>query len=392
MLITVRNTDLQSLMSAAISVSSGSDPVRLVAERLGETVDPESPETAVSAAVPGQLRVIAFSDTMVSELRCPAEIRRSGSIAILAEGLNLLVRASKGTDATFGIETLGDGPSRLLRLSTSRSAHDFAALSEAVFETVMPGQTHGERGDLSNLADAMSVARSACASRTEAAGARIALTGVHLRRRGGNIDVVGTDGVRLAITTLAAGAIDAIDLGAGAEAGITLPADSLSLLTSILQEGAARFEVQGSSLLAESREGILSVRLIDVDYPDYTRLISGETGDEIRLSKPDFEIALSRSSVAIARDKRAVAVKLTRGDDGIHLSAVAGGQSSSECLDRTPGNDLAIGFDAKYMLTALGAYAKGDVILSFQGAGQPIRVTSPNRPETQIYLMPCRIN
>lgn len=390
MKLTVQNSDLQAILSAATAVSKSPDPIKIIAERIGDTDDTE-PDTEEHPAEAGQIRVIAFSDTMVIEWRRPAEIRMTGSVSIHPDGLTRLVKASRNSDSTFMLETISTDNAASLRLNTSRSAHEFPAVSGVIFDTIVPGRTDGPRVNLANLATAISTAKIASAARGDAAGGRVMLTGVHLHERDNTLDVVGTDGRRMAVIALQMTDLTGLNLDNTA-GGVTLPPEALPLVTEMLSAPASRFEVAGNNVIVETPDGSLSVRVIDAPYPDYSRLLQSQGAEEILLPKSSLEIALQRSSVALVRDKRSVAVKLSRGEDGVYVTSAAAGQSSSECIHETPGSDAIIGFDAQYMLNAISVFSQGDVRLCFGGDQVPIHITSKTHPETTMLVMPCKIN
>ena len=387
--LTVQSADLERLLSSAAAISRGDAPVRIVAERIGESIDDTGPDQEPGAPETGQLRLVAFNDTLVSEWRCAATIRMSGRAAIIPDGLDRLVKASKAADSSIDMSISGTDTTPSLRLTTSRSAHEFPLAQESVFETVDPGRIAGAPANLSNLAAAISVARTAAAARAEAAGARMVLTGVHLRMRDDHIDVVGTDGRRLALSRLAPTTLGAFDIGLDT-AGLTLPPESLGLLNTMLGDGQTRIARHDNALVVDTPSGIVSLRLLDMPFPDYTQLLGLPTTHAISLPRADLEIALSRSSANLSKDQRSVTVKLSRGADGLHLSSTASGQTSSECLDTTPGEACEIGFDARYMLTAIGVFPKSRIDICFDSPTVPIRLTSEDRPDVTMLVMPCR--
>lgn len=391
MKFTITSADLLALITAATSVSKSPDPIQIIAERIGD-VPGETPfDTEERPVEMGQIRVIAFNETMVSEWRRPAEIRMTGSAAVHVDGLDRLVKASRNSDSTFGLETVRTDNEKSLRLSTSRSAHEFPLLSEAVFDTIVPGHAGGKRANLQNLAAAISTAKVAVAAKGDAAGGRIMLTGVHLRARDDVVDIVGTDAKRLAVTTLKQGDVGGLDL-ADAENGVTIPPEALSLITEMLNGPESRLEVMGNNIVVESPDGSLSTRLIDAPYPEYSVLLKYEADKTVSLPKAAFEIALQRCSVALTRDKRSVAVKMTRGMEGTYFTSQAGGQSSSECVSDEPGDEAEIGFDARYMLNMISVLGQGDVRLDFNNDRVPIHITSRSRPEIKMLVMPCKVS
>lgn len=391
MKFTVQSADLEAILSSACAVSKSPDPIQIIAERIGEPLSEVGPDTEERPAEVGQIRIIAFNENVVSEWRRPAEIRMAGSVAIVPGGLDRLVKASKNSDASFSFETIDTDNETSLRLSTSRSAHEFPSVSEAIFDRIVPGHTEGNRADLSTLARAIEIGRVAAAHRGDAAGAKIALTGVHIQRRAGLVDVVATDGKRLALTALQEDILGAVDLG-DAPGGVTIPGEALNLLTGMMTSGPAHLEIVGNNLVLEGADGSVSIRLIDAPYPDYGILLGLKTDTRITLPKAMLDVALQRSSVSLAKDKRTVAVKMSRGNDGIFITSAVAGQSSSECVSEEPGEEVAIGFDASYMMAALSVFPKSDINIDFTDLSSPILVTSSSLPEVTMLVMPCKFN
>lgn len=390
MKFTIQNADLQSLITAATAVSKSPDPIKIIAERIGDVPDETPFDTEERPAEAGQIRVIAFNGSMVAEWRRPAEIRMTGSIAIHADGLDRLIKVSRNSDSTFALETIDTDNERSLRLSTSRSAHEFPGVSDEVFDTLSPGHTGGKRANLQNLANAINIAKIAAAAKGDAAGGRIMLTGVHIRKRDDIFDVVGTDVKRLALATLKQSDVGGLELGDN-DAGVTIPPEAISLITEMLNEPESRLEVIGNNIIVECRNGSLSVRAIDAPYPNYSALLELSPETTILLPKSPFEMALQRSSVTLARDKRSVAVKLSHGSDGIYITSSAAGGSSSECISDEPGDDVAIGFDPKYMSNAISAFDDSEIRMDFSDERIPIRITSKNHPAIKMLVMPCKV-
>ena len=388
---TLQSSDLLAIMTAASAISKSPNPIQVILEKIGDDATDPDYEAVEHAPEAGQIRIIAFNDAIVSEWRRPAEIRMGGHIAILPAGLKQLVTVSKGADSTMTLETVQTTNERALRVATARSAHEFGNVSGDIFHALVPGHSAGPLLDLSTLAAAITTAKIGSASSGDATGARISLTGVHIRERNGNIDVVGTDGKRLAISTLQKTNLGAINLGPTPERGITIPADAITTVAQMLNAGQSRLEVIENDIVIENSEGSISVRLIDVGYPDYPVLLGRECNHAIKVNKEPFEMALQRSSVSLARDPRSVAVKLASDQDGIHLTATAAGQSSSETISEGPGDEAAIGFDVRYMTAAVGAFGKGEVSIRFANETTPIQIVSPSRPEVLMLVMPCRI-
>lgn len=385
---TVKNSDLASLITQATNVSRGISPIKIIAQIPGE--DPDDIAGAEGVPRGGEIRIISFSETIVSELSRPAQITQPGTVCINPKGLDQLLKVSVKSDALLTLETLKTDNEDALRLSTSRSSHEFPQVNGDVFDTITPGSAEGDLSDLTRLGEAIVVAKIAVAPKGDITGSYATLVGVHLHPRGDLVDIVGIDGHRLAMTRLRQSEIRALDLS-DAPDGITIRPEAFGLLGAMLSSGAARLSVIGNTLVAQGRDGTLSIRLIGEPYPDYTRMLDQEHKHKITLDAQSFEMAIQRSSAAIIREKNAGGVKLSREDDGIYLSSVVAGQSSSEWLSDAGGDPISIGFDPRYMISALSAYGSGDVDISFTDVNTPIEITQKARPHIRLIVMPCAV-
>lgn len=386
----IQSSDLLAMLTAASAVSKSPDPIQIIAERIGD-IPGETPFDIEERPVEvGQVRIIAYTENMVAEWRRPAEIRMTGSVAIHPEGLAGLVRASKGSDATFSIDTIDTDNIKSLRLTTSRSSHEFPSVDDAVFSKITPGHAQGAMSNLSNLAQAIATARIALLSKAEGVGGRIAYTGVNLSIQDGFLHVAGTDGRRLALTTLKMSTLGSLDLGERPE-DVTIPVEGLPLIVDMLNAPQSRLQMIDNNIVVENATGSFSIRIIDSPYPRYAALLKCAVPNKLAVAKSALEMALQRSSVLLARDKRAVAVKLSSGQEGIYITSAAAGQSSSECISDKPAEDFSIGFDAKYMTQAIGAFGNGEIELAFADERTPIQISSRVHPEIDMLIMPCKV-
>lgn len=390
MKLTIQTADISALLSLALNVAKSGDPVRIIAERIGENLAAGEVDFAELAPEPGYLRIIAFNDTSVCEWRKPAEIAAPGSAAIDAGMLDKFVKASLKSDGTLAIATRDTDNARALRIGTARGSHEFECLPETLFQTVIPGRAPGEPANLANLARALTVAQVASAGENEAMGARIALTGVHLRPRDGTIDVVGTDGRRLAIARLRDDDTESVDIAAIPD-GATIPARLIATLAKIMSEAPAKIAFDGANLVIENADGSLSTRLIDAAYPDYSRLLSIPARESITLDTGMLATALARSSAAIGRDERLTGAEIVRDDTGVYLVSRTNHQSSSERIEEAGGEKATIGFDIRYMTAALKPFSTRKITLRFQDAQTPIFVGSDERPDVTMIVMPMRL-
>ncbi len=141
------------------------------------------------------------------------------------------------------------------------------------------------------------------------------------------------------------------------------------------------------------REDIqLSVKLADEQFPPYAKVIPSQKGNKVRMGRNQIIEALRRISL-VANDK----------SGGVRLQIVAGslkitsenpdvGEGSEELDIDYAGDDVTIGFNARYLLDALSCLTSDDVCLEISGELDP-GVVKPESEDVDFVgvIMPMRI-
>jgi len=198
---------------------------------------------------------------------------------------------------------------------------------------------------------------------------RFALQGVLFKSLDGSMDLVATDGHRLALYT--------IDRNGKGEVNIIVPQKALNELKKLLT-GFEDVEMAASDqyVFFRTKEWVLMSRLLEGAFPDYTKVIPQEFSIEIKVDKKEFLDAVKRVSAVIEGDPKPV--KLTLKENTLEL--VSRSSEYGEATDELPieyqGEEFSIGFNARYLIEAV------EVI---DGDNALIRFTSPN---AQTLILP----
>ncbi|MEM9098610.1 MAG: DNA polymerase III subunit beta, partial [Pseudomonadota bacterium] len=172
---------------------------------------------------------------------------------------------------------------------------------------------------------------------------------------------VATDGHRLA-------RIDA-DLPAGAETapGVIVPRKTVGELRKLLDDDEAEIAISVSETkIRFSTDGlILTSKVIDGAFPDYTRVIPTGNTKRMEVDAADFASAVDR--VATVSQERSRAVKLAMEQDRLTLSVNApdAGSAAEELGVAYPDEAMEIGFNAKYLLEIAGQVDRENAVFMF---------------------------
>jgi DNA polymerase-3 subunit beta len=218
---------------------------------------------------------------------------------------------------------------------------------------------------------------------------RYSLNGVFLEDAGGGkVRMVSTDGHRLAFEEQGLG-------GFGLTKGVILPRKGLGELRKLL-ENAEQHEIAvgfRDNMVLVSRDKVeLFMRLIDGDFPDYTKVIPQGNPNIARMDHNELLQALRR--VSILSSERYKGVKLDFSANNVAISANNPdlGEAVEEIEADYSGAPIAIGFNARYIIDVLGVLGgEGDVELELKDELSPSVIRKSANPGYLYVLMPMRL-
>ncbi len=220
---------------------------------------------------------------------------------------------------------------------------------------------------------------------------RYNLNGVYLEVLGdsGAIRLVATDGHRLACVDRE------IDGDSSALAsGVIIPRKGLGELKRLVDEDDAE-EIElafaNNSGLARKGDVSLVMRLIEGEFPNYNQVIPKDLTRSLILPTDEFVHAVRRVALLSSERSRAVKLELDEGQLVISSSNPDLGDAREELDVDYAGDALAIGFNAKYLLDAIGALQLKEIRFAFQDELSPSRIKPPDDEKSLAVVMPMRI-
>ncbi len=198
---------------------------------------------------------------------------------------------------------------------------------------------------------------------------------------------VATDGHRLARV-----AIDRPD-GAVGMPDIIVPRKAVAQLTKLLDEtpGEVRVQLSSTRIRFTLAGAVLSSRLIDGTFPDYSRVIPTGNDKTLQIDTKSLREGVDRMST-ISTDKTR-AIKLSMADDRLSL-AVTTPESSSGTEDlpaRYSSTPIDIGFNSRYLLDILDNIDTGEVEIHLADGASPTLIREGKESNALYVLMPMRV-
>ncbi len=317
--------------------------------------------------------------------RIPAAVEKPGAVTVAAHLLHEIVRKlpegaqlALRADADSGRLDVIAGRSRFSLATLPREDFPVMASSEYACSYAAPAPV------LRRLFD-----KSKFAVSTEET--RYYLNGVylHVAREGGTpvLRAVATDGHRLA-------RIDA-DLPDGAEGapGVIVPRKTVGELRKLLESDSDEIAVSVSETkIRFSVDGlVLTSKVIDGAFPDYTRVIPTGNTRRMEVDAADFAAAVDR--VATVSQERSRAVKLAMETDRLTLSVNSpdSGSAAEELVVAYADEQMEIGFNARYLLEIAGQIDRENAVFLFNNPGDPTLVREGDDASAVYVVMPMRV-
>ncbi|GHJ52272.1 hypothetical protein Nm8I071_15790 [Nonomuraea sp. TT08I-71] len=212
------------------------------------------------------------------------------------------------------------------------------------------------------------------------------LSAVLLEVEPDGVRLVATDRHRLAVARVG-GRVD------GPPVRALLPADAVDALRALLDTGAGITPEALLTVAADRVEASVAGRpvtagVLPYDFPDYRRLLHGQVGDTPAHRIPVDVGALRR---ALTAEGAPVLLREYAGVD--HEVVVLGLDDRGEL--RVVGPDtpdgLRVGVNREYLLEALDAGGRGQLVLELDGPIAPLAVRRPDDEDVFSILMPVRL-
>ncbi|SFB05644.1 DNA polymerase III, beta subunit [Poseidonocella pacifica] len=317
--------------------------------------------------------------------KAPAKVERAGATTVSAVTLHEIVRklpdgalVTLSDDMTSGRLTVEAGRSHFSLATLPKEDFPVMASSEYSSNYTIPAPV------LRRLFD-----KSKFAISTEET--RYYLNGVYLHVADADgaqvLRCVATDGHRLA-------RIDAgLPTGAEGMPGVIVPRKTVGELRKLLDDDEMEIAVSVSEtkIRFATPDIILTSKVIDGTFPDYTRVIP--TGNTRKLEVDANEFAKAVDRVATVSSERSRAVKLSLEEDRLVLSVNApdSGAAEEELVVAYGDERLEIGFNAKYLLEIASQVDRENAVFLFNSAGDPTLMREGTDTSAVYVVMPMRV-
>ncbi|MBS0635304.1 MAG: DNA polymerase III subunit beta [Verrucomicrobia bacterium] len=224
---------------------------------------------------------------------------------------------------------------------------------------------------------------------------RYVLTGVFCHITGSQAIFVGTDGKRLARTSIAISA----DAGSNFECIIPLKAVDEILKSLTNEDEPATLSVLADKIAVEANDTLIVSKLLSGDYPDVDRVIPSQSNCVVSLHREELTSLLRQVSLFTTEDNHSARFTLSKGEMHVNANTMDVGEGKVSMPVNYDGDRFDIAFNPQYFIDILRHSKNETVSLGFTDAYNPgIIVDGVYQPQEQelpnplFVLMPLRLS
>jgi DNA polymerase-3 subunit beta len=309
---------------------------------------------------------------------CEADIKGEGGIAVQAKKLMEIIRSLTGEEVLLVQEE-----PRVLTIRAGKSRFKIHGLSPDDFPT-LPSVEDGRRVEIPFADFRRMVAKILFAVSAEES--RFQLNGALLKLKDGSLEMVATDGHRLALVE---GGLES----AGGEDSVLVPRKALQELQRFEGEGNLAYGRGEHHLSFGLGRRELICRILEGTFPDYERVIAKDNDKKVLFNRKNLVDAVQRA--ALMTGDRARAVRLQFTSDQVVISAVNSdlGEATEEVACDYDGPEFRVGINPDYLREFLSAVDTEKVRLELKDENTQCVGYPMDGPDTRYLcvIMPMRI-
>lgn len=220
---------------------------------------------------------------------------------------------------------------------------------------------------------------------------RYALNGALLSFGEGRLQMVATDGHRLA---LAAASVDQSVDGAD-PLKVIIPKKALIELAKLTAGAEADLELSRDEnhLYFEIQNRHLTSRMLAGQFPNYDLVLPKNNDKSISLNVDRITQAIKRAALMADERSHGVKVDLSNGKLSITSQSADVGEAKELIPLDYAGDNLSIGFNAQYVLDFLGVVGTDEVLFEFRDEQSPalLRPSGDGQSDYKYVVMPMRL-
>ena len=218
---------------------------------------------------------------------------------------------------------------------------------------------------------------------------RQALNCLLLERGDGKVNMVGTDGHRLAIIQKDLG-----DASKGDKLSYLIPKKALIELLKLMDDEDATFSFSAKNNHMAFIQGdqVIVARKIDAKFPNYQQVLPSDNKLKVQVNRDILQHALKRVALLADEKSKQVRLDIQSGNMTLTTDSTELGEAREEIAVSYSGEDVSVGLNAKYVLDVLNVIDDEGVVLNLKDQNSSCLITSNGDKDYQSIVMPMRLS
>ena len=217
------------------------------------------------------------------------------------------------------------------------------------------------------------------------------ITGILLEIANDNIKMVAIDGYRMAITSE--------EMANKENHRIIISAKIMNEISKIISETNLNSDSKDINILVDNKSAVLMIdnikvimRLIAGEFINYQDIIPKTASINVKLRKSELMECVERASL-LSKEGKNNLIKLSIKDNVITITSRSEeGNVKEDLLAEKTGEDLDIGFNAKYIIDILKVISDEEIIMKFNTSISPCLITPVEGESYEYLVLPVRLS
>jgi DNA polymerase-3 subunit beta len=204
---------------------------------------------------------------------------------------------------------------------------------------------------------------------------------------GEGLRMVTTDGHRLALSRCGGGGF-----GEDIKKGIIIPRRGVTEIKRLADEceddEPAQVGVDGSSAILKVRDVTLQVRLLEGEFPNYEQIMSLQNENRLTVERKEMVGVIRRIGLLSLDTSKTVRFTIKKNLLSVSSSDPQLGNAMEEVGLEYDGQEVEIGFNARYLLDILGALEEERIVMEIGDEKKPVLFKPDGEADSIYVLMP----
>lgn len=209
---------------------------------------------------------------------------------------------------------------------------------------------------------------------TAKAHSHYAISGVLCEASGKKLQLVATDGHRLAL------AKGALGKSVSKEVSVIVPAKLMGLIQRVAGGGEETVEVkiQDSQILVRTARAVLVSSLVQGNFPKYGDVIPKESAKKATIKTVEFEHRIRQAALLTNEESRGVRLNFQGPQVTLSSRAPEAGEAEVSCATAYDGDPIEIAFNPLFLLEALRVAQSEEISFEMNAGNKPAVIKAGN--------------